>query len=124
MRAEYCGVPCQIRMDGFSPARGILDLKTTDDLNYFESDARRYGYSHQMAFYRAVLAIALGEALPVHMIAVEKKPPFRCGVWRMGTDVLGVAQKENEAAIARLRKCRETDTWPTGFEAIREFDYL
>ena len=124
VRMDYCGVPCQIRMDAFSPARGIVDLKTADDIDWFEADARRYGYAYQLAFYRAVLAVALGEAVPVHMVAVEKKPPFRCGVWRVGEDVLGMVQKENEAAIGRLRKCREADTWPTGLEAVRVFDYL
>jgi hypothetical protein len=43
VRAEYCGVPCQSRMDWFDPHRGIADLKTCDDLMWFEADARRYG---------------------------------------------------------------------------------
>ena len=56
VRADYCGMPCQIRMDWFEPHHGIVDLKTCDDLTWFEADARRYGYAHQLAFYRAVLA--------------------------------------------------------------------
>lgn len=31
VRAEYCRMPCQIRMDWFDPHRGIVDLKTCDD---------------------------------------------------------------------------------------------
>jgi len=31
VRAEYCGLPCQVRMDWFDPHRGIEDLKTCDD---------------------------------------------------------------------------------------------
>jgi hypothetical protein len=50
VRAEYCGLACQARMDWFNPDRGIVDLKTCDDLTYFEADARRYGYTHQLAF--------------------------------------------------------------------------
>ena len=44
VRAEYCGVPCQIRMDWFNLGRGLVDLKTCDSLKWFESDCRRYGY--------------------------------------------------------------------------------
>ena len=39
VRAEYCGVPCQIRLDWLHPHRGIVDFKTCDDLTWFESDA-------------------------------------------------------------------------------------
>jgi ribulose bisphosphate carboxylase small subunit len=71
-----------------------------------------------------VLAAAAGTVMPVFVMAVEKRESFRTGVWVMGQNVLAVAQKENEQAIARLVKCRETDTWPTGYEDIRTFDYL
>lgn len=138
VRAEYCGTPCQIRIDWLHPHRGIVDFKTCDDLTWFESDARRYGYHRQMAFYRAVLAQALANApadcaergdavvqpVPVHLIAVEKKEPFRCGVWRVSEETLNQAQRENEAAIRRLLACRESGEWPTGFEEIRVLDVM
>jgi len=123
VRAEYCGTPCQIRIDWTHPDRGIIDLKTCDDLTWFEADARRYGYHRQMAFYRAVLAHALdGLLVPVYLVAIEKKEPFRCGVWRVSDDTLAIAQRENEAAIRRLLTCREQDRWPTGYEEIRVLD--
>ena len=124
VRAEYCGVPCQIRVDWLDPYRSLVDLKTCDDLTWFEADARRYGYLHQMAFYRAVLLVALGIPMPVHFIAVEKKEPFRCGVWQVHPDALAQAQKENEAAIERLKRCVATDNWPSGYEEKRIFDSL
>ena len=141
-RAEYCGTPCQIRIDWLHPHRGIVDLKTCDDLTWFEADARRYGYHRQMAFYRAVLERAAGgccdheevatervkesgaERVPVYLIAVEKKEPFRCGVWKVSEETLSQAQRENEAAIRRLLACRENGEWPTGFEEIRVLDVM
>ena len=120
VRAKYCDVPCQIRIDWVHPHRGVVDFKTCDDLTWFESDARRYGYHRQMAFYRAVLAQALGGLLvPVYLVSVEKKEPFRCGVWRVSDDTLAIAQQENEMAIRRLAICRRQDRWPTGYEEIR-----
>ena len=52
IRAEYVGVPCQIRVDWFSSDEGLVDLKTCEDLDAFEDDARRFQYVPQMAFYR------------------------------------------------------------------------
>ena len=124
VRGRYMDMACQIRMDWFAADRGLVDLKTCDDLTWFESDARRYGYAHQLAFYRAVLKEVAGEQFPVHIIAIEKREPHRCGVWRIGDDVLDIAQRENEDAIERLNRCVEKDQWPTGYESIRTFDYL
>jgi len=124
VRADYCGVACQARLVWMNPQRGIVDLKSCDNLDWLQMDARTYEYVHQLAFYRALVACVVGSVLPVHLIAVEKREPFRCGVWRMGEDVLGIAQKDNEDAIARLKQCRERDHWPTGYEDIRVFDWL
>jgi hypothetical protein len=124
VRIEYRGLPCQIRIDWLNPEHGIVDLKTCDDLTWFEADARRFEYVHQLAFYRAVLAQAVGELVTVHIVAVEKKEPFRCGVWRVGQDVLAIAQEDNEQAMDRLLTCYATDVWPTGYEDIRMFDHL
>ncbi|MDD5697386.1 MAG: PD-(D/E)XK nuclease-like domain-containing protein [Victivallaceae bacterium] len=119
IRAEYCGVPCQIRMDFFHKTNGIIDLKTCDNLDYFEADARRFQYVYQAAFYRAILREASGENHPFHLIAVEKHEPFRCGVWRISDESLDLAEVENAAAIGRLQKCRAENLWPTGYEEIR-----
>jgi hypothetical protein len=124
VRTDYCGVACQIRMDWFDPHQGIVDLKTCDDLTWFEADARRFGYGHQVAFYRAVLARVIGVSMPVHFIAVEKKEPYRAGVWKVSDDTLTAAQRENEAAIERLKRCAATGHWPTGYEECRCFDYV
>jgi len=123
-RAEYCGLPCQAKLDFFNPQRGIIDLKTCDDLTWFEADARRFGYAHQFGFYQAIVACATGEEIPVHVIAVEKKEPFRCGVWVMDVQALAHARRENEAAITRLRECEHRNLWPTGYEEVRAFDYV
>jgi hypothetical protein len=77
-----------------------------------------------LAFYRAVLSKVLGIYVPVHLIAVEKKEPYRCGVWQLSSEVLNLAQKENEQAIDRLHACIANDSWPTGYEEPRVFDFI
>jgi hypothetical protein len=124
LRTAYCGKQCQIRIDWLNPNAGIVDLKTCDDLTWFEADAKRYGYAHQLAFYRAVLETVIGEKLPVHLIAVEKKEPFRCGVWTLSEQTLAYCQRENESAIERLKSCEADGNWPTGYEECRVFDAI
>jgi hypothetical protein len=122
LRTTYHDIPCQIRMDWFDPHRSLVDLKTCDDLTWFESDAKRYGYIYQLAFYRAIVMHVLGIPMPVHLIAIEKKEPFRCGVWLIPPFSLDQAQKENDAAIERLKRCQLAGIWPSGYEECRVFD--
>jgi rhodanese-related sulfurtransferase len=60
VRTEYCDRPCQARFDFFNPEREVIDLKTCDDLTWFEADARRFGYAHQFAFYHALVFASRG----------------------------------------------------------------
>lgn len=124
VRAEYCGVPCQIRMDWFSRTEGIVDLKTCDSLKWFEADCRKYGYLFQMAFYRAVVREATGLSVPVKIIAVEKNEPFSTGVWSIASEVLDLAEPVNQAALQKFRECRNSGMWPTGYEEIRTINSL
>ena len=124
VRTEYCGVPCQIRMDWFSPESGLVDLKTCDSLRWFESDCRRYGYILQLAFYRAVIREETGVTVPVHIVAVEKNEPFSTGVWKLTGEVLDQAEMVNRAALERFRACCATGMWPTGYEEVRIIDNI
>ena len=124
VRAEYGGVPCQARIDWINPVdgRGIVDLKTCSDLDEFEQDAHRYGYVHQMAFYRELVVEACGVELEVHLVAIEKREPYRCGVWQLSRRLLDQAADENLAAVDELTRCREHDIWKTRFESLRLID--
>jgi hypothetical protein len=119
VRTEYCGTPCQIRIDWVHPHRGIVDLKTCRNLDRFEREAKKFRYNYQFAFYQAVLAQVIDQFVPVYIIAVEKFEPFRCGVWRVTDNTLAAARAENEATIPRILDCRQHDNWPTGYEEVR-----
>jgi len=126
VRCEYAGHRCQARIDWINPVegRGIVDLKTADELDSFEMAIRAFDYLHQLAFYRALIAETSGHVLPVHIVAVEKREPFRCGVWQIAPAVLDQAQQENEEAMQDLQRCRETGDWFTRFESLRLIDRL
>jgi len=124
VRRAYAGHACQVRLDWINPieGRGIVDLKTTDNLDSFEESIDNFGYVHQLAFYRAVVAEAIGRELPVHIIAVEKREPYRCGVWVIDASLLDEAQHDNERAMVELASCQQRGRWPTRFESLRKFD--
>ena len=133
LRLPYHGHWCQGRFDWYSPTWGLADLKTTENLDWFVHDARKWGYLYQLAFYHALLITKLTERvgiatafanIPVRLIAVEKNEPFRCGVWRVPERLLDEARRENEADMTRLAKCEADDVWPTNYEAERELDNL
>ena len=128
VRTRYCGEPCQIRMDWFRSDYGgrpaICDLKTCETLDYFEGDARRFGYPQQMAFYREALRTASEGAVEADcfLVAIEKREPMRCGVWKLTDGILQACALENERAIAELRSCRSDNVWPTRTEDMRILD--
>ena len=134
VRTTYLCVPSQIRMDWFIPdfggAPAICDLKTCDTLDWFESDARKYGYPEQLAFYREVFRIAAHESDPgrtppkpdCYLIAVEKREPYRVAVYKLTDELLDAAQAANERAIEELRLCTDRSEWPTRTEDLRVLD--
>ena len=126
VRCEVAGQRCQARIDWINPVedRGIVDLKTADEIDSFELSMRAFGYLHQVAFYRALVAAVSGRVLPVHIVAVEKREPFRCGVWQVAPAVLDQAQHENEEAMADLRRCRQSGDWFTRYESLRLVERL
>lgn len=124
VRCSYTHFQCQARIDWINPRSGIVDLKTTDDLDSFDFAIRALGYVHQVAFYRALLAAVSGEVLPAHIVAVEKREPFRCGVWQLTPTVLEEASRHNEEAMHELRRCRSSGAWFTRFETLRVIDRL
>ena len=127
VRTSMQGEPCQIRMDWFNPCYEgkptIVDLKTVADISSFDRDALRYNYDGQLGFYREVFREASdGIAPDVFIIAIEKREPYRCGVWHLTPELLDQAAIKNSRAIERLRECRRTNTWPTGYEDMRVLD--
>jgi hypothetical protein len=119
LRCTYVGLPCQVRLDWFSPSEGLVDLKTCNDLDEFEADSRLYHYIDQMAFYQAVLCEVTDELVPVHLIGVEKREPHRCGVWLLDADDLYDATLDNEDEMRKLALCQAANEWPTGYEQTR-----
>jgi hypothetical protein len=119
VRGDYCGVPCQARVDWLNPRRGIVALVPCSDLSNAEWTIRRQGPTHELAFRHGLIAAVTGHDVPAHIIAVETREPHRCGVWIVSKGVLSKVRKENEKALRQLAECHRLDRWPTGYETVR-----
>lgn len=126
VRTLWDGEPVQARLDWFDPESGVVaDLKTCADLDKFKYDIRDFGYVTQMAFYaRCLELVGYDGDMTAYLIAVEKKEPYRVGVYEICALTLedGNEAREskngvgNSLMIAELKKCRETNVWPTRYE--------
>lgn len=119
VRCEYRGLPCQSRTDWVSSSQGLVGVVICDSLNWLDSSLRYGGAVHRLVFESSLIASLTDATLPIHIIAAEKRAPHRCGVWFVSGRMVQKARKENEAAIDRFKGCRDSDRWPTGYEAVR-----
>ena len=133
LRSDFGGIPVQSRLDWFTQIGEvpvIVDLKTCSDLDSFEYDAKRFLYGLQTSFYRYILLRSIFDeydvdnAIPakVFMIAVEKKAPFRCGVFEVSESTLGYFTEKILISIAALGNCQKTGEFPTLYESVRTLD--
>lgn len=121
VRASVAGVECQTRLDWLRPDSVVVDLKTVDDIAWFESDARRFGYLHQFAFYQEVVKAAGSGGMEMLAAVIEKRPPFRAGVWKFSGEALAPYVLQNAGALQHYVQCRKENKWPTGYETTRAF---
>lgn len=130
LRAEIEGVNCQSRIDWIDDkCKCFVDLKTTSELGQpprddkpwscdFVRDAERFGYLHQMAFYRLMIRSVYGVNYDCCMIAVESKPPHEVAVFEISKPTLDLKEAEVLAGIREYRKCVESDNWPSRFDRM------
>lgn len=131
VRVDWNGEPVQARIDWLDTDRGIIcDLKTCDDLDKFRYNIRDFGYVTQMAFYCHALELAgyKGPKLKAFLIAVEKREPYRVGVFEISASTLEDGNfaepgakygAGNDFLINALKTSRQTDFWPTLFEGVQ-----
>lgn len=135
VRTTWNGENVQARFDWYDPERNLLvDLKTCADLDRFTYDVRDFGYVPQLSFYKRCLELAAGwddgkapTEFTAWLIAVEKREPYRVGVFQVCAATLddgnfaGPGAKYgvgNDPLIAELQACRRDDIWPTRFEGF------
>jgi len=135
LHSDFDGIPVQSRLDWFTEIGEvpvIVDLKTCNDLDSFEFDSRKFMYGVQLAFYRRIFLCSIFDeydidcTIPpkIYMISIEKKPPFRCGVFRVSDSTLEHFNAKLDAALESLKACQNDGSYPTLYEDVRSLDLI
>lgn len=113
--AEIYGVPCQSRIDWLTE-EVVMDLKSTDDMDGFLYDAKRYRYARQLAFY-SYMVMQLGRPMPqAKIVAVEKKPPYRAGCFLLSRPDLEDEINTVSAEIMQIARCMDSNRWESNYQ--------
>ncbi len=107
------GIGCKGRMDWYRP-NAIVDLKTLDNVSIGNVGMMvwRHQWNAQLAFYQEGVRVTTRETLPLVIIAVENKPPYDVGVFRLDEFAAGMGLAECKRLLALLKSCRESKAWP------------
>jgi exodeoxyribonuclease VIII len=120
---ERDGIKCKARFDAWNEKLGcIIDLKTTENASrrVFEKSIFNYGYHRQAAWYlHAANKLGL-KAKHFVIIAVEKKAPFLCAVYRLKDDVIELANKEINELLKLYNDCEKSDHWPGYSDSVED----
>jgi hypothetical protein len=112
-------VKAQVRVDWFNPDWGLIDLKTIADLDQFTEQFEEYQYDLQFAFYQMVAEEVIGRVFPVHAIVVEKKAPYRVGVFSVSQTGIESKRREILEHLDNYAESAAADHWPTRYEGVR-----
>lgn len=122
---DVMGLPGQCKFDHIritSDEIIVHDVKTCQDIDWFEQDAKKYKYDIQLGWYYLVLKHC-GYDLPVTWFwhVVEKQEPFRAGLWECAPSAIYHAKKRVADLVDHVMECMENDYWPTGYEEPRQY---
>lgn len=120
--ATVINTPCKVRIDWFNPDMGIVDIKTTNNLDRFRWQFKDLGYGLQLAFYSQVVLQLTDCAVPCYVIALETSEPYRTAALEIPMEYINIQRFFVKSALMRLEECKESGVWPSGWEGIRTFD--
>lgn len=107
-------VPCKCRVDALDEFGLLVDIKSTVSAapRAFARSCAEYGYTLQMAFYRAVLRAHGIDVRDVVLLAVEKAPPHAVAAYAVSLDDLLAAESWVAGAVRTFYVCSRADDWP------------
>lgn len=110
------GVQCRSLIDWLhDDHRAIDDYKTTSRSANPEQWTRSlfsFGGDIQAAFYRRGVKAVFGREPDFRFVVQETYPPYALSVISVGPDVLLMADKKIDYALAVWKRCLEDDHWP------------
>jgi len=120
---KQSGVECKCRPDWlWDDGKILVDLKTTEDANYnaFSRSIAKYGYHFSAAHYLMGLEHHGFKVEAYLFLAVEKKPPYGVGIYRLDYTAESLARDKVQKTLFEFKKCSAMNLWPGYPEEIRE----
>lgn len=113
---EEQGVLCRARLDWIDESGDISDYKTTSKSAQPQAWNRALfgnGGDVQAALYMRAVRAALGVETPdFRWVVQETYPPYALSIVVPGADLLTIAEKKIDYALALWRRCLDDDLWP------------
>lgn len=112
---QEAGVTCRARLDWLRDDHtAIDDLKTARSAHpdKWTRSMFDHGYDVQAVMYRRGVKALTGVEPEFRFVVVEKEPPFALSVISPGPDVLELAERKVDHALALWARCLATDRWP------------
>ncbi len=111
----FSGLPCKARPDKVPGQNTLVDLKSIADATAhgFQSSVISFRYASQAAFYLDGINKATGGGFDLFaFIAVEKKEPYKVGVFTLSADFIEYGRQDYRRLLVVEMNCREKNLWP------------
>lgn len=111
---EETGLLKKARVDRVPKGDFLLDIKTTKDASpsAFRYSIREYKYYLQAAYYLDLYEQLKEKKDYFVFVAVEKEPPYACGVYYLNSQTLEEGRKEYKSLLQKYKRCIDTNIWP------------
>ena len=118
------GLACKGLIDRLTRFMGqnlVLDVKSTRDAQppndddsacAFASDALRFGYVFQAAFYLDGLNAIQPAERGFWVLAVESEPPHGVAVYELPEETIAHGRAQYQLALRRYAEAKKSDSWP------------
>ena len=97
--------------------RGVVELKTTFNLNRFNASLERYHYPLSAAFYRD-----LSRSTSVEFVVIQTCEPYEIATFAMSRAQLHEGREQWQTALERFDACWKTGEWPEAEPAAPAMD--
>jgi len=118
IEGEVHGLPATALIHWISSSGEIVEIDVINDIDRFEQQAIDGDYAHRLEFQERLLRGCENSA-GFYLIAVERKEPYRCGVWEIGLHSVADAYGDNRDACECIKDSLNSNNWPTFYESVR-----
>lgn len=115
----FHGIQATTVIHWLTAADEIVEVCIVNDLDRFEEQAKDGDYAHRLEFQERLAFSRNNNSAGCYCIAVERKEPYRVGVWEFSVHTLADAYGDNRDAAESIKDCKHTGNWPTRYESLR-----